>query len=35
VAEALGARRPWTVTDASPAGRNARPRGGKAQVAAA
>jgi predicted NAD/FAD-binding protein len=25
VAEALGAVRPWTVTDASPAGRNARP----------
>lgn len=25
VAEALGARRPWTVTDASPAGRNATP----------
>jgi predicted NAD/FAD-binding protein len=35
VAEALGARRPWVVTDASPAGRNASPRGGKAQVAAA
>ncbi|WP_114395385.1 NAD(P)/FAD-dependent oxidoreductase [Oleisolibacter albus] len=27
VAEALGAKRPWSVTDASPAGRNARPRG--------
>lgn len=27
VAEALGAKRPWTVEDASPAGRNARPRG--------
>ncbi len=27
VAEALGAQRPWTCTDASPAGRNARPRG--------
>jgi uncharacterized protein len=27
VAEALGARRPWSVVDASPAGRNARPRG--------
>jgi len=35
VAEALGARRPWTVADASPAGRNARPRGGKAQGVAA
>ncbi|HYE47981.1 MAG TPA: FAD-dependent oxidoreductase [Azospirillaceae bacterium] len=27
VAEALGAKRPWDVADASPAGRNARPRG--------
>lgn len=26
VAEALGGKRPWSVTDASPAGRNARPQ---------
>ncbi|TWB11888.1 putative NAD/FAD-binding protein [Nitrospirillum amazonense] len=34
VAESLGAQRPWQVTDASPAGRNARPRG-SARLAAA
>lgn len=33
VAEALGAKRPWTVTDISPAGRNARPRAAVAPVA--
>jgi len=33
VAEALGAQRPWAAADASPAGRNARPRG--AELAAA
>jgi predicted NAD/FAD-binding protein len=34
VAEALGARRPWSVEDMSPAGRNARPRQADTLVAA-
>lgn len=34
VAEALGVQRPWTVTDASPAGRNATPRPAEKRAAA-
>lgn len=33
VAEALGAKRPWAAADASPAGRNATPRGATLQAA--